>query len=213
MARFTITGNYLYTVDNKQLKVFDISQSNNPVLKGAQDVGFNIETIFPFQDKLFIGSASQVYIYSLDNPAKPKLLSSAISPQVMRRCDPVVAMDSVAFATLRTNGPCGGTQSVLAVYNIKDITHPKQVFTYPVGEPYGLGYKDDVLYVCDKERGLLLFDISDPYKPELINSNINDGSYVDVIPYQNTLICWTTTGVILYDITNNHEPVLIKNIQ
>jgi hypothetical protein len=130
----------------------------------------------------------------------------------MRRCDPVVAKDSVAFATLRTNGPCGGTQSVLAVYNIKDITNPLQVATYPVGEPYGLGYEDDVLYVCDKQRGLLLFDISHPYQPTLINISINDGSYVDVIPYQNTLICWTTTGLILYDITNNRNPQLIKTV-
>jgi hypothetical protein len=212
LARFAITGNYLYSVDEEQLKVFDISNPANPSLKNTQNIGFQIETIFPFKDKLFIGSASQVYIYSIEDPSKPKLLSSAISPQVMRRCDPVVAKDTVAFATLRTNGPCGGTQSILAVYNIKDITNPVQVTTYPVGEPYGLGYDDDVLYVCDRQRGLLLFDISRPYQPQLINISINDGSYVDVIPYQNTLICWTTTGVILYDITDNRKPQLIKTI-
>ena len=212
LARFAITGNYLYSVDEKQLKVFDISNPANPSLKNTQNIGFQIETIFPFKDKLFIGSATQVYIYSIEDPSKPKLLSSAISPQVMRRCDPVVAKDTVAFATLRTNGPCGGTQSILAVYNIKDITNPVQVTTYPVGEPYGLGYDDDVLYVCDRQRGLLLFDISRPYQPQLINISINDGSYIDVIPYQNTLICWTTTGVILYDITDNRKPQLIKTI-
>ena len=57
-----------------------------------------------------------------------------------------------------------------------------------------------------------MFDISDPYKPDPIDVYISDGSYVDVIPFQNTLICWTTTGVILYDITDNRNPVLIKNI-
>jgi hypothetical protein len=212
LARFAITGSYLYSVDDKQLKVFDISEANNPVLKTTEDVGFDIETIFPFKDKLFIGSETQIFIYSLADPTNPKKLSSAISPQVMRRCDPVVAKDTVAYATLRTNGPCGGTQSLLAVYNIKDITNPVQVFTYPVSEPYGLGYEGDVLYVCDKQAGLLLFDISRPYEPALINVQINDGSYVDVIPYQNTLICRTTTGVILYDITDNRNPVLIKNI-
>ncbi|MGN6530815.1 MAG: LVIVD repeat-containing protein [Ginsengibacter sp.] len=212
MAKFAIAGNYLYSVDDKQLKSFDISNALKPVLQNTQNVGFEIETIFPFQDKLFIGSATQVYIYSIEDPAKPKLLSSAISPQVMRRCDPVVAKDSVAFATLRTNGPCGGSQSVLAVYNIKDITNPVQVTTYPVGEPYGLGYSGDILYVCDKQRGLILFDISLPYQPHPINININDGSYVDVIPYQTTLICRTTTGIILYDITDNRKPVLIKTI-
>jgi hypothetical protein len=212
LARFAIVGNYLYSVDDTRLKIFDINIPANPVLKNTQDVGFAIETIFPFKDKLFIGSVSEVYIYSIADPANPKKLSSAISPQVLRRCDPVVAKDTVAFATLRTNGPCGGTQSVLAVYDIKDITNPVQTATYPLWEPYGLGYAGDVLYVCDSQGGLLLFDITEPYNPLPINITINDGSYIDVIPYQNILICWVTTGIILYDITDNRNPVLIASI-
>jgi hypothetical protein len=41
---------------------------------------------------------------------------------------------------------------------------------------------------------------------------MKDGTYIDVIPYQNTLICWVTTGMILYDITNNRNPVLLGKI-
>lgn len=212
LARFAIVGNYLYSVDESQLKVFDINIPDNPVLRSTQDVGFAIETIFPFKDKLFIGSTSQVYIFSITDPADPKKLSSAISPEVLRRCDPVVAKDTVAYATLRTNGPCGGVQSILAVYDIKDITNPVQVATYSVGEPYGLGYSGDVLYVCDRQNGLLVLDISQPYQPVPVNITINDGFYIDVIPYQNTLICWVTTGIILYDITDNRNPVLIAKI-
>lgn len=212
LATFAIVGNYLYSVSDRQLKVFDISDPGNPQLKNTENIGFTIETIFPFKDKLFIGSPTQIFIYSIEDPAHPQKLSSAISPAVMRRCDPVVAKDTVAYATLRTNGPCGGTQSVLAVYDIKDITNPVQVYTYPVSEPYGLGYSGDVLYVCDKYAGLMLFDISDAYKPTPINVTLQDGIFQDVIPYQNTLICWTTTGVILYDITDNRNPVLIKSI-
>ncbi len=212
LARFAIVGNYLYSVDDRNLKVFNITNAENPVLEATQNVGFSIETIYPFKDKLFIGSATEVYIFSIADPAKPQKLSSAISPQVITRCDPVVAKDTVAFATLRTNGPCGGLQSVLAVYNIKDITNPIQTATYPVGEPYGLGYSGDVLYVCDKWAGLVLFDISQPYQPTPINISINDGTYIDVIPYGTTLICWVTTGIILYDITDNRNPVLIAKI-
>lgn len=212
MARFTIVGNYLYSVDEHQLKTFDITIPDNPVLKSTEDVGFEIETIFPFKDKLFIGSTTQIHIFSIADPSKPLKLSTAISPTVMRRCDPVVAKDSVAYATLRTNGPCGGSQSVLAVYNITDIEHPVQVKTYPLGEPYGLGYSNDVLYVCDKQRGLMLFDISKSFDPVPINVSIHDGDYVDVIPYWNTLICWVTDGIILYDITDNRDPLLITTI-
>ncbi len=210
-ARFAIAGNYLYSVDETNLKAFDISDPLKPVLKNDIPIGFQIETIFPFKDKLFIGSTTQVYIFSLDDPARPKALSTAISPSVLRRCDPVVAKDTVAFATLRTNGACGGTQSILAIYDIKDIEKPFEKASFSLGEPYGLGYADDVLYVCDKQMGLLVFDIKDPYQPILLKT-LSGASFSDVIPYGNTLICWTDSGIRLYDISDNKNPVFLANI-
>lgn len=211
MARFTIAGNYLYTVDKQDLKVYDIANGANPVLKNTVPVGFEIETIYPFKDKLFIGSTSVVHIFSIENPGSPRKLSEAISPKVLRRCDPVVAKDTVAYATLRTSGPCGGFQSLLAVYDIKDVLHPVQKFTFPVIEPYGLGYAGDILYVCDYQYGLKIFDISKAYQPQYIFA-LTDGKYLDVIPYGHTLICWITDGILLYDISNRTQPKLITKI-
>ena len=213
LARFAIVGNYLYAVDEENLSVFKIQDAANPQLIKTTKVGFEIETIFPFKDKLFIGSTSVVHIFSIDNPEDPIKLSQAISPTVLRRCDPVVAKDTVAYATLRVNGGCGGVQSILACYDIKNVLSPVQKFAVFVGEPYGLGYKDDVLYVCDKQAGLRVFDISKAYQPVQIRT-LNDASwYIDVIPYNDVLICWTNTGVTLYDITNNRNPVLLTSIQ
>jgi hypothetical protein len=210
-ARFAIYGDYLYTVDKENLKVFNITDAANPVLKGTVPVGFEIETIYPFKDKLFIGSTSQVHIFSLDDPESPKKLSTAISPQVVRRCDPVVAKDNVAFATLRTNGPCGGLQSILAVYDINDITAPVQRATYNVTEPYGLGYADTALYVCDR-YGLIVFNIKDAFTPVPVKT-LTDGWFLDVIPYNNSLICQVQDGLILYDISNVLFPTLITKIK
>ena len=211
LARFTIAGNYLYSVDNQVLKTFSLANPANPELKSSVNVGFDIETIFPFKDKLFIGSSSVVYIFSIASPEQPQKLGTAISPSVMRRCDPVVAKDSVAYATLRTNGACGGTQSILAVYDIKDITNPRVAASVPVPEPYGLGYADNALYVCDF-NGLQVFDISNQYSPMFKNA-VTGNSFVDVIPYGNTLICWVRDGLVIYDISNRFNPVLITKIK
>src|SRR5689334_10203350 len=43
-ARFAIQGNYLYTVDNENLRVYNITDIANPVLKNTVSVGFQIET-------------------------------------------------------------------------------------------------------------------------------------------------------------------------
>jgi hypothetical protein len=209
-ARFAIQGDYLYTVDNESLKVYNIADVANPVLKNTVPVGFEIETIYPFKDKLFIGSTSVVHIFSVDDPENPRRLSTAISPEIIRRCDPVVAKDTVAYATLRTNGPCGGVQSILAAYDVKDITNPVQRATYPVTEPYGLGYADSALYVCDR-YGLYVFNIQKAYSPQVVKQFIN-GWYLDVIPYNNTLICQMQDGLNLYDISNRLDPSLITKI-
>lgn len=210
LARFCIAGNYLYTIDAQHLKVYDITNGQQPVLKNNVLVGFEIETIYPFADKLFIGSTSVVYIFSISNPELPTQLGTAISPDVIRRCDPVVAKDTVAFATLRTNGACGGQTSILAIFDIKNIAKPVQRGSFQLTEPYGLGYSDSVLYVCD--NGLKVFNIANPYLPLLIKTLTNGSGYKDVICYQNTMMCWVSDGVMLYDITDKINPVYLAKI-
>lgn len=210
LARFTVVGNYLYSVDKQNLKVFNVTNPAQPVFTRTIPVGFEIETIYPFKDKLFIGSTSVVHIFSITDPSNPQKLSVAISPNVIRRCDPVVAKDTVAYATLRTNGACGGTQSILAVYDIKDVLNPVQRTAIPVVEPYGLGYADNTLYVADR-NGLLVFDITQAYNP-VLKRTINNVQPIDVIPYGNILIVWTNAGMSLYDITNRENPVFITQI-
>jgi hypothetical protein len=213
LARFTIVNNYLYSVDKQNLNVFNISDAANPQKVKTIPVGFEIETIFPFKDKLFIGSTSVVHIFSLDMPDNPVKLSEAISPTVMRRCDPVVAKDTVAYATLRTNEACGGgIQSILAVYNIKDVTKPVQVDSYNLSEPLGLGYQDSALYVCDAQKGLVVFNISKAYNPVFKTAIVNGQSFIDVIPYNDLLICWTKSGMSVYNITNRFQPILLSSI-
>lgn len=211
LARFAIAGNFMYAVDEENLRVFSLVDPTAPVLVRVIKVGFEIETIFPFKGHLFIGSTSVIHIFSIADPANPVKLSTAISPTVMRRCDPVVAKDNVAYATLRTNGICGGVQSVLAVFDISTITSPVQKTTLPVNEPYGLGYMNNTLYVCEK-NGLDVFDITNGYSPVFVKALDRETWYIDVIPYNDWLICWTSTGLKLYDITENQNPVLIKFI-
>ena len=212
-ARFTIAGNYLYVVDNLSLKAFDISTNNSPVYKSKTEIGINIETIFPYQDKLFIGSSSTMYIYSLTDPSKPSLLGKA-EYTIRMSCDPVVAKDSVAYATLRASGPCGGGQSALVVYNIKNFSSPQLMRTVPLSNPYGLGIKSNALYVCEGNNGIWIYNTTKAYDPVFIsNINVTGTSFYDVIPYGNILIAQVNDGFILYDIgTNPLQPAFLSRI-
>src|SRR5215831_9624474 len=121
LARFTISGNYLYLANSWTLRVFDISNPALPIEKPPVSVGSGVETIFPYKDKLFIGSTQGMYVYSLTDPASPVRLGSVLH---IRSCDPVVANDSISYTTLLGGSRCGPAESGLYIYDIKDVTSP-----------------------------------------------------------------------------------------
>ena len=61
-AKFTIYDDYLYTVKSDGLNTYKI---NNGMLefRSQSNMGWGIETIFPYKDKLFIGSNSGMFIF------------------------------------------------------------------------------------------------------------------------------------------------------
>ncbi len=208
LAKFTIVGNYLYAVSSHYLYTVDISNASKPGKVDESVLNFDMETIYPYKNNLFIGSRTGLYIYSLDNPAKPVLKGEA---KHGRSCDPVVANDSVSYSTLKGNSFCGPAESGLYVYNVKDLNNPELRKTIPITEPIGLGMADSVLYVSCANEGLRIYSIADAFNP-VERETISGYHFIDLIPYNDLLICWVSNGIVLYDISNRLKPVFINHI-
>lgn len=208
LAKFTIVGNFLYTVDNHYLNTFDISDPINPKKTNTSALNFDIETIYPFNNRLFIGTRTGLYIYSIDTPSVPSKIAEA---RHARSCDPVVANDSVAFVTLKGNSWCGPAVSGLYVHDIKNIVQPVLIKTLPLPNPEGLGLSGSTLYICCNNDGLKVFNVANPSNPVEIKT-ITGAYFKDVIPYGDLLICYVSSGISLYDISNPTNPVFIKLI-
>lgn len=159
MARFTIIGDYLYTVDDFDLNVISLVQPVQPALVNTVNVGWGIETIFPYENKLFIGSQSGMFIYDNSNPMAPSLMSSF---EHARACDPVFVKDNFAYVTLRSGNACQGFINQLDLIDITDLFNPVLVRTFPMQNPHGLTIRDNNLFLCEGEHGLKVFDISQP---------------------------------------------------
>jgi len=207
LARFTIVGNYLYIASGFQLNVFEVSKPA-PAFKSSVPLAGNSETIFPYNDKLFIGSTTGMFVYSLSKPAEPKFLGQAVH---VRSCDPVVANDSIAFITLRGNSACGPATDGLYIHNIKDILNPVLIKTIEMPTPHGLGLKDSLLYICQQENGLSIYNVKDPGNPVLRNTISND-YFNDVIIYNDLLICYVQSGIKLFDVNAPAEPRLLSTV-
>jgi len=207
MARFTIAANHLYLADYNAVEVYDIS-GGNAIKKTRVPVDWGVETIFPYKDKLFIGSSNGMFIYSIADPANPVKLGSALH---VRSCDPVVADDNYSYVTLRGSGQCGAAQDGLYIYDIKDILKPKQLSLLPLQSPYGLGMKDSVVFVCRANNGLTAVNVKDPSKPKEMYT-VKDGNFVDVIPFDQLLICYVSKGILLYDASDPGKIVKLGNV-
>lgn len=208
LSRFTIEGNFLYAVDNHFLYTYDISDAANPVNTNTSGLNFDIETIYPYNNRLFIGTRTGLYIYSLDVPATPVKIGEA---QHARSCDPVVANDSIAFVTLKGSSNCGPAESGLYIHDIKNLLHPTLIKKVLMASPEGLGLQGSTLYICCNNDGLKVFNVSDPANPTETRT-LTGAYFKDVIPYGNTLICYVSNGIMLYDISNPANPVQLTLI-
>ncbi|WP_190809871.1 LVIVD repeat-containing protein [Flagellimonas sp. S3867] len=184
LARFKIVDDYLYAVDSHNINIFNISDLDNP--QDLEDVyaGFDIETIFNRGNHLFLGSMRGMYIYDITSPDKPIFVSEF---QHGTACDPVVVDGDYAYVTLRGGNFCGATESGLFIVDISDIQNPELAKTYPMDEPYGLGIKDEKLFVCDGESGLKVYDKTDIEDLKSLN-HFKDIITFDVIPLESHLI-------------------------
>ncbi len=160
-ARFTISGNHLYSLDQSTMKVFDVKNAQAPISRKAVQVEWGIETLFPYKDKLFVGSNSGMFIYDIKSPENPVRLSKF---DHARACDPVYVKDDVAFVTLRNGTACQGFQNQLDVINVKDLSKPSLIKSYPMQNPHGLSVEGNTMYLCEGKFGLKAFDVSDLQK-------------------------------------------------
>lgn len=208
LARFTIAEQHLYVVDHQKLHTYSLSNPTSPKLTNTQVLGEDIETIYSYKDKLFIGSQNAMYIYSISDASHPSKLGSASH---VRACDPVVADDSVAYVTVRGGNTCGGNRNAMFVYDVKHVLKPVERNVINMESPWGLGMQDNTLYVCNGNNGLAIYDITNRYQPKL-RQRIYDDTYFDVIPYDNMLICMVQGGTLLYEMRADGQLVKLGKI-
>lgn len=208
MARFSTVGTLLYAIAGTELAVIDVSKFEDPKEVGAVPVTGGIETVFPYKDKLFIGSMTGMFIYDNTNPRRPKYISEY---RHFTSCDPVVVRDTLAFITLRSGSRCRGGRNQLDILNIKDIMYPRLMRSYSMKNPFGLGIDSNTLFVCDGDDGLKVYDVEDPMNIFRTAQQRNLNAY-DVIPQNGHLIMVGDSGLYQYSYKGTDAPVLLSVI-
>jgi len=211
MARFTLMSSHLYTVDQAKLSLFNVANPAVPTFVNNINLGWGIETIFPYQNKLFIGSTTGMHIYDAANPAAPVKLSTYSH---VTSCDPVVVSGRYAYVTLRSGNFCQQGTNLLEVLDIQDPASPRLVSSFAMQNPHGLGISGTDLFICEGDYGLKSYNASDIMK---IGANklqhIDDIKATDVIPGPKSLIVTGANGIYQYDYSNAGKLKLLSHIK
>jgi hypothetical protein len=199
-ARFGLINNYLYTVDQAWLRTWSLI-SNCPTRTDSVYVGWNIETIFPWKDKLFIGSQTGVFIFDNSNPARP-VQEAQFSHAT--GCDPVVCDDKYAYVTIHDGTTCNGTFNQLDIIGIENLPNTQLQKVYEMKRPFGLAVTNEHLFLCDD--GLKIFDKSDPLDLKQL-SHLKSVAAYDVIAFSDAhLLLVGDQGFYQFDVSDPAAP-------
>jgi len=200
MAQFTIVSEYLYVLRSGSITSFDLSGQNCAETGTEVSINWNAETIFPYDNHLFVGTTTGMIIFDLVNPAAPNHVGSI---EHMTACDPVVVQDNRAYVTIRSGNTCFGVINQLDVIDVTNYSQPSIIESYDLTNPHGLGIDGETLFICDGNDGLKVFNAeNDLTIDENMLAHYQDIEAYDVIPFDNVLIMSAREGIYQYDYTD-----------
>jgi hypothetical protein len=194
----TLIGDYLYAIpEEHSLGVVQVTDSTQPNLISSSFAGYDLETIFPIQNNLLLGSKEGVFVYSISNPAQPAEVGEFKHGTA---CDPVIANSNYAYVTLRAGTECGGSANELDVLDAQDISNCTQIAAFPMTSPTGLCLDGSLLFVCDASV-VKVFDASNPRSLQLLSS-VPVNHPTDVIAANHVMLVVASVGLYQFDYTD-----------
>ena len=156
-----------------------------------------------------MGTPTGMLIYSVKDPVKPEF-QSRISHAY--GCDPVVVDNDLAYVTIHDGNNCGQSNNELFIVDVKDVKNPKQLVSFSMTKPKGLGIDAGKLFLCDD--GLKVFKITDDPQTLIANQlkHVKGMDGYDLIPTNNTLMMIAADGLYQYDYSNMNDMKFLSKL-
>jgi hypothetical protein len=191
LNKIAIHQDYVYVIGNDRVYTFQDSPTNLTATTTVT-VGSNLETIYPQNNNLFIGTRFSMIVMSISNPSMPSYISEYNHPT---SCDPVLPYGNVAYLTLRTGdfSGCSGDVNSISILNISNVSNPIKIDEFPLTSPYGMTLINNNLFVGEGENGITIFDAANPSSLVQLTHNSSIKAY-DIIKHPTLIDVVLTTG-------------------
>ena len=212
LARMALFGGYFYYVNEFSMHIYDVSDLSAPEKVSEAYMEWGVETIFPYKGNLFVGANNGMHIYDNEDPTNPQYLSTFGHANA---CDPVVVQDDIAYITLRDGNECEDFVNQLDVVDVSNLLEPQLIASFPMHNPHGLAVRGDILYLCEGDEGLKVFNVKEV---EEIHENqighVKDYDAYDVISVSSRLLLMIgSDGFYQFDTNEPSNPSLLSSIR
>ncbi len=206
---FAVIDTFLYYLNNSSIVTMSISKPDSPVKLSEISVDWSVETLFPTEKYLFVGSTSGMYILDRSIGSNPVQIGMV---KHFRAYDPVVVQDTMAYVTLRNNWQWGVMRDELLMVNIAHPENADTISSTMISMPYGLAVSDTFLYVAQGKIGFSLFTVKDPRNVTAIKT-WDKPAAKDFIWQGNRLYVMGFSNVSIYNVSDPLNPILISTIE
>lgn len=203
---------FVYVISRSELSIFDGAGAFDLLAK--RNISWDMETVYPLENKLFIGTRNSMEVFDITNPTSPEREGTYFHET---SCDPVLPINaSTAYVTLRTGdfSECPGDTNELLVLDVSSAWNTAEIQSFEMASPYGMSLIGNRLYVGEGANGLAIFDASDNRNLSLIERDRAVEAY-DIIPHPSRadiIFIAGPTGFSQYRIDEAEEFFLISNV-
>ena len=213
--RAVFQDDYVYIASGYAgLKIIDVSNPCMPKLVGFLDSQSSISDIKVTQNFAYlvghdeIDSLEQLIIADISDPENPSEVGRIqVKDPVINPVRPLwlVVSESISFFNQR------GKQVKLV-----DITNPQlpQIINSIETSyyPWGMSLSDDYIFIAERDSGIIIYDVSQPFNTPLAVSRINAGLIVGINIENNLLFGSTSSGLIIFNIADIFNPLQLSQL-
>jgi hypothetical protein len=183
----------IYAAEANRFQIFNVARPRQPVLVGSCVAGDLTRAGLVVGDTVayFVGSFDGMQVFSVANPAAPRLLATVGDIRAMG-CDVV---DTLLYV--------GDYDDSLHIWSVANPAQPRQVSSvYATRCGYGVAVIDRYAYVgCDAR--VRVFDVSNPMNPREVASGATPYEISRVVTDgQHVYVCCWDAGVCIFDSTS-----------
>jgi len=205
--RFAVAKDQLYTIGHRSLNIFDIGEGFSRV-RNIDYLEEAMETIYPYDDKLFIGAQNNMSVYTLTDPTMPERIGSFWHAT---SCDPVLPVSAtIAYVTLRSGDDCPGDQNSVNVISYGQINNSIAIQSIEMDAPFAMARIDDRLFVGEGELGFRIFEIASDWSLSKVEQRTDIAAY-DIIPHptdRDVLLFAGPNGIRQYQVGDQNYNLL-----